>query len=528
MRKKRKPQSSETEHSAAGEFSIFHSRFSIPAEPAERLVTLPPFSFWEYRTGAGTPVVLIHGLSGSRSWWQRNIDALATKHLVAAVDLVGFGRNRRFFGRSTLPLPFEDVAALLGRWIEESFDEPVHVVGHSMGGQIAIHLAAARPDVVRSLTLVNSTGQPFEIDPMSHLRNLLQRVPDGVLSFSRVLVWDFLRAGPTSVAVATARLLTSDARRYVEQIRVPTLLVWGDRDPLVPDRYAESLQSQLSEADLIILPRAGHVAMWDNAEAFNERVMEFFRAVESEEAAAERPVASSQWGLSGTAAGLAYRRSGGEEKPVVLIHGLGVSTTYFRPLARELQRRGVNAVGPDLPGFGYSLELPVDSSRDAEACVAWARELGIENAIWVGQSTGCQAVERIRELAPELVSRCIYVSPIWTRQRNATMRLVTKLLVDAVLESPMLVVTALGAYWHAGAAKFLKAFAYYMTDAQRPRTLLPDRDILMAGTDDPLLDRDTLNELSRGRVIWLSGAHAVHWRNAAGVAEQIGKIAAAS
>lgn len=489
---------------------------------SERLVTLPPFSFWEYRAGSGTPVVLIHGLSGSRAWWRRNIDVLATNHTVAAVDLVGFGRNRRFFGSSPLPLAFEDVAALLGRWIDDSFSEPVHLVGHSMGGHIAIHLAAARPDVVRSLTLVNSTGQPFEIDPMSHLRNVLQPLPRGVLSFSRVLVWDFLRAGPTSVAVATARLLTNDARRYVEQIRVPTLLVWGDRDPLVPDRYAESLRSQLSDADLIILPRAGHVAMWDNADAFNERVLEFFRAVESAGAAMERPPASSQWGLSGTAAGLTYRCSGGGDAPVVLIHGLGVSTTYFRPLSRELQRRGINAIGPDLPGFGYSLELPVNAARDAEACVAWARELGIERAVWVGQSTGCQVVERIRELAPELVSRCVYVSPIWTRQRNAGMRLVTKLLVDAVLESPMLVLTAAAAYWHAGAAKFLKAFRYYMKDAQRPRTMLPDDDLLIAGSDDPLLDRDTLNDLSRQRIIWLSGAHAVHWRNAAGVAEAIG------
>jgi pimeloyl-ACP methyl ester carboxylesterase len=490
---------------------------------SERLIDLPPFSFWEYRSGRGTPVVLIHGLSGSRRWWSKNIEELSRHHLVASVDLVGFGRNRRFFGRSQLPLPFEDVAALLGRWIDTSFDEPVHLVGHSMGGQIAIHLAAARPDVVRSLTLVNSTGQPFEIDPMSHLKNLLQPVPHGVLSFSRVLVWDFLRAGPISVAVATARLLTSDARRFIDQVHVPTLLVWGDRDPIVPDRYAESMKKRIEESDLIILPKAGHVAMWDNAEVFNERVLDFFDTVEGEQGDEPRPEPRSQWGLSGSASGLTYRCSGGRDNPVILLHGLGVSTTYFRPLARELLLRGVNAIGPDLPGFGYSLELQVDAAHDGEALIQWARELGITSATWVGQSTGCQALEQVQALAPELVSKAIFISPIWSRLPNVGMRLVSKLMVDAVLESPMLVATAAAAYWKAGFIRFMKAWMFYVKDAQRRREF-PTNGFMIAGSDDPLLDRDELRRLTGGRISWLSGAHAVHWRNAAGVAEEIAYV----
>src|SRR6188768_1889936 len=108
----------------------------------ERLVDLPPFRFWERREGRGTPVVLIHGLGGSADWWKRNIKPLAEEHLVSAVDLVGFGRNRFFLRKSSLPLTFIDIAALLARWMRESFSEPVHLVGNSMGGHIAIHLAA--------------------------------------------------------------------------------------------------------------------------------------------------------------------------------------------------------------------------------------------------------------------------------------------------------------------------------------------------------------------------------------------------
>ena len=121
----------------------------------ERTVELPPYRFWERRDGEGTPVVLIHGMGGSADWWRRNFELLARQHVVSAVDLVGFGRNRLFWRRSSLPLSFTEIAALLVRWIASSFDAPVHLVGNSMGGHIAMHVAASRPDLVRSLTLVD-------------------------------------------------------------------------------------------------------------------------------------------------------------------------------------------------------------------------------------------------------------------------------------------------------------------------------------------------------------------------------------
>ena len=126
------------------------------------------------------------------------------------------------------------MTSLLARWLE-TFGEPVHVVGHSMGGQIAIRLAAERPDLVRSLMLVNAAGMPFRLDPRPHVR-ALPKPPYGGPGIARVLVPDFLRAGPTSVAVAGARVMRGDMRELMRAIRVPTLLVWGENDPLVPLR----------------------------------------------------------------------------------------------------------------------------------------------------------------------------------------------------------------------------------------------------------------------------------------------------
>ena len=89
------------------------------------------------------PVLMLHGEPSWSFLYRRMIPILAAAgQRVICPDLVGFGRNRFFVRRSALPLGFADTAALLARWIESSFTEPVHVVGNSMGGQTAIHLAS--------------------------------------------------------------------------------------------------------------------------------------------------------------------------------------------------------------------------------------------------------------------------------------------------------------------------------------------------------------------------------------------------
>ncbi|HSP13660.1 MAG TPA: alpha/beta fold hydrolase [Thermoanaerobaculia bacterium] len=256
-------------------------RGTAPAiTPASSEVRLPPYRFWETRAGSGTTVVLIHGLAGSADWWRHNVEALAAEHLVVAIDLVAFGRNRLFARRTSLPLAFADLAALLGRWIESSFSGPVHLVGNSMGGHIAIHVAALRPDLLHSLTLVNSSGIPFEIAPMQHLENLI--VPRGALSFATMLARDAFRSGPTAIALAFARLLRDDARPMIRAIKAPTLLLWGERDPLVPLSYGRQLAEMIPGARLIIVPNAGHIPMWENPEVFNRELLAFLRNVEME------------------------------------------------------------------------------------------------------------------------------------------------------------------------------------------------------------------------------------------------------
>jgi len=461
-----------------------------------RRINLPPFTFWETRAGSGVPIVLLHGLGGSSDWWRHNIELLAERYLVSAVDLVGFGRNRFFLRRSKLPLQFQEIAALLARWIESSFNGPVHLVGNSMGGQIAIHLAASRPDLVRSLVLVNSTGIPFEIAPGAHIENLT--LPYGWRSFFVMLTRDLFRAGPTALALAFTRLLRNDARPLMRQLRMPVLLLWGEHDPLVPLTYARQMLEEMPQAKLKVIPRAGHIPMWENPRAFNEALLSFLDEMDVVDGVAE-PAFS--WGLSGWTNGIAYRAAG-RRRDVVLIHGLGMSSAYFDRFAKALHARGASPIAPDLPGFGESVNAPAAGPDEhAQILAAWADALSIRDATWIGHSLGCNAAVHLARLRPEVVKRVICIGPLWSRR--APSRLLWPLLIDAFREPRALFPYVLRAYWRSGLGQWFVTLRRYSADLHNaPQSAA----IMLAGERDPLVDHDAIGNLSI-----LPGAHACHF-----------------
>lgn len=463
--------------------------------PTTRRVELPPFTFWETRAGRGTPVVLLHGLGGSSDWWRHNMDVLAERYLVSAIDLVGFGRNRFFLRRSKLPLRFDDMAALLARWIESSFDGPVHLAGNSLGGQIAIHLAASRPDLIRSLTLVDSTGIPFELAPGAHIERLA--LPHGWRSFFLILARDLFRAGPTALAVAFARLLRDDARPLMQKLTMPVLLLWGEHDPLVPLTYARQMLEEMPHAKLRVIPRAGHVPMWENPRAFNEALLSFLAEVDVFEGCCEP---GFSWGLSGWTNGVAYRAAG-LRRDVVLIHGLGMSSAYFGSFAHGLYARGANPIAPDLPGFGESVDGPAAGPEEhARILAEWADALSIRDAKWIGHSVGCNAVMHLAQLRPDIVQRAICIGPLWSARNPA--RLLIALLRDAFREPLALYAHIFRAYLRCGLRRWFATYRRYATDL---RGAAPAA-MMLAGERDPLVDRGSIPNL-----LLVPGAHACHF-----------------
>ncbi|HMQ31653.1 MAG TPA: alpha/beta hydrolase [Chloroflexaceae bacterium] len=220
-------------------------------------------------TGAGSPVVLIHGLAGSTRWWGRNIKTLARDHEVHTVDLVGSGRS---VGRFVL----RDAASTVAQWMERCGVGPAAVIGHSMGGHIAADLAASHPHLVSRLVLVDAAlsfaGAP---QPKAQDLSTLSYLPFGMLP---LILPEAVKTGLPNLARAAYEIMRRDMAPVLAQIRARTLVVWGEHDPCVPLSLGYRLASMLPGNALAVIRAAGHVPMWEQPAAFNSVVTAFLHS----------------------------------------------------------------------------------------------------------------------------------------------------------------------------------------------------------------------------------------------------------
>ena len=205
------------------------------------------------------PVILLHGLAGSGSWWKRVVPALEPDHEVRIVDL-----PRR--------LVLEDAT----EWLAEQLESPSYLVGHSMGGLIAARLAAERPELVDRLALIAPAGASPGTR-IAHVAPLLRTVRRSSPHFLALLARDAVLAGPRRLWRAAGEVLEADLRAHLEDITAPTLVVWGGRDRLLPPALGEVFRAEIRDATLVVLEHAGHVPMFDAADELSRELADFLR-----------------------------------------------------------------------------------------------------------------------------------------------------------------------------------------------------------------------------------------------------------
>jgi len=217
--------------------------------------------------GNGPPVVLVHGLAGTWRWWLPVLPALARRHTVYAVDLPGFGelRGRRF----SLP----EAPGFLTSWMDAAGVGAAALVGHSMGGVVAMRIAAHTPARVTRLVLVAPA-----IDLRGSLLGYVLPLARAALTmhpgFTAMVALETMRAGPLAVGRTAVELVADSAvTDDLHAVRAPTLIVWGADDPLVPPATAAALRDRMRDARLRMLP-GGHVPMVDAPEAFAAAVVD--------------------------------------------------------------------------------------------------------------------------------------------------------------------------------------------------------------------------------------------------------------
>ncbi|MCP3105008.1 alpha/beta hydrolase [Myxococcus sp. K15C18031901] len=265
---------------------------------------------YEDTGGAGEPILFSHGLLWSTRLFDPQVDALRGRYRCVAYDHRGQGRSAvpsvNAIDMETLYLDALDLISKLGLG-------PCHFVGLSMGGFIGMRIAARRPELLRSLTLVETSADPEPLAnvPRYTLLNLIARlaglrpVADPVMRimFGRTFLSDPNRAEER--ALWRARLLENrrDIWRAVNgvirrnavshevpNIRVPTLVIVGEEDVATVPAKAERLHQLIPGSRLARLPRGGHSSTVEEPSLVNAALGSFL------ESQVRRPPASSQTG----------------------------------------------------------------------------------------------------------------------------------------------------------------------------------------------------------------------------------------
>jgi pimeloyl-ACP methyl ester carboxylesterase len=229
-----------------------------------RKVAIDGIQFHYRVLGEGPPAVLVHGLSGSWRWWSPVSEALAERRSVYVLDLPRLGRRLRA----------SDLVAWLGRWLGAVGLEEVDLIGHSLGGLVAAELAATRRHGLRRLALVAPAGIPCGRGQLGQSLRLVATLYELRAQFPTIVA-DALRSGPFDILRGAVFLAKSDLRAELAGVRVPSLLVWGEHDRLVPTRIAEAWQEALPGSRFVLLP-CGHVPMWEVPDELAACLLAFF------------------------------------------------------------------------------------------------------------------------------------------------------------------------------------------------------------------------------------------------------------
>ncbi|MDS3862428.1 alpha/beta fold hydrolase [Thermosynechococcaceae cyanobacterium BACA0444] len=257
---------------------------------------------------SGSPIVLLHGAGSSIEAWSRNIHALAQSHQVYAFDMVGSGLSDKPFANYSL----EYQGQFLRDFINALKLQRAAFVGHSMGASLALKLTLESPEQVEKLVLVSTFGLGREISIASRLLaafplivHLSQPSPRNVKLILQQNVYN-LKSVPNEwiemrseafklpgrkqafVSFLKSNINLLGVRRSVfrpivsslANVTVPTLIIWGKQDKIVPVAHAHIAARQIPNAHLHVFDQCGHWAQFEHPQEFNQLVVEFLTAAQ--------------------------------------------------------------------------------------------------------------------------------------------------------------------------------------------------------------------------------------------------------
>jgi 4,5:9,10-diseco-3-hydroxy-5,9,17-trioxoandrosta-1(10),2-diene-4-oate hydrolase len=214
--------------------------------------------------GEGSPIILLHGGSNDSSDWQHNVSSLAESYRVYAPDLIGYGLS----DKPDVKYSIDYYIDFLDNFMQEMEIEKASLIGHSLGGGIALGYILRFPQKVEKIVLVDSFG-------LSDGYNFLCKFV-GTLFMIRDFV---LRKKPLpSRQMADVSSEGNDRAVFLHnlhEIESPALIVWGSRDFYFPVTQAYAAHELLKDSRLHVFKECGHSPQKQRSKEFNQIILEF-------------------------------------------------------------------------------------------------------------------------------------------------------------------------------------------------------------------------------------------------------------
>ncbi|MCK5899875.1 acetoin dehydrogenase dihydrolipoyllysine-residue acetyltransferase subunit [bacterium] len=237
-------------------------------------------------------VLLLHGFGGDLDNWMFNLDSLAEKHRVLALDLPGHGQSVK----TNVDPSLSGMATFVRKFLDVLSVSSVHVVGHSMGGAIAMQLASDSPETVKSLGLICSAGLGPDINSdylrgfveaqsQQELKLVLQQLFADESLVNLQLVNDLLNYKRIDGVEATLNALSETLISAGEQTfltdnivasGIPVLVIWGKQDRIIPVSHAQNYSAAGGSCvEVEIFDSAGHMVQMEKAYEVNRSLLNF-------------------------------------------------------------------------------------------------------------------------------------------------------------------------------------------------------------------------------------------------------------
>lgn len=255
-------------------------------------------------------IILIHGLGSYLRAWEKNIGELSKNNRVIAIDLPGYGKSSKepHTGMMTF------YAGIVNELVKELKLNKVVIGGHSMGGQIGMTTYLKYPQIVKGLVLAAPAGfERFTKGQKQWFRDVMTvdgvrlTTPEGIQNnlasnfFRQPKDADFMVSErmemrsaddfiPYCYAVVQSvhGMVDNPVIDYLQDIKVPTLIFFGENDNLIPNRYlnpgrtveiAKYGASKINNSKLVMIPKTGHFLMFEKPEVFNKETIDFIKSL---------------------------------------------------------------------------------------------------------------------------------------------------------------------------------------------------------------------------------------------------------